>query len=77
MSTCQPDVAKYNNIWEERHQLVLMRGKVEMESHGGRCKGGDTREEEVSFLEAKREAMEDVRIELHGSRRDLARVLLV
>lgn len=32
---------------------------------------------EVSFLEAKREAMEDVRIELHGSRRDLARVLLV
>lgn len=37
----------------------------------------ETRGKEVSFLEAKREPMEDVRIELHGSRRDLARVLLV
>lgn len=26
---------------------------------------------EVSFLEAKREAVEDVRIEIHGSRKDL------
>lgn len=53
MSNCQPDVTKYNNIWGERHQLVLMRGKVEMESHGGRCKGGDMREEGGEFSRSK------------------------
>lgn len=39
--------------------------------------GEDAKEEtrgkkEVSFLEAKREAVKDVRVKLHGSRKDLS-----
>jgi hypothetical protein len=49
MSTCQPsDVAKCNHTWEERHQLVLMKGRwkwITMREETG----GNTREEGDEF----------------------------